>query len=271
MKALRWFLPVVLLALLFPAPAAASLTTFATFVGNDRGSTDGCRSASQPCLLGPGGPAGSSVLGGYLYSIFSGSFNQGGSIGTPVDYTRGAYRRGDFSSLLTPILDGNGPFNFTITQRADSDGNGVSSNYHGPATSGFGGGGGGGGGGLSGFSTGGFSASGLGDIANDGPSITELKVGDGYSADGSGDGPPIDSGYWNGEPDGIVPSVKAGDANLVVPGTGDTLLTSLAADPPGLAAADPDPTTAPEPATLSLVLLGGAGIVRAMRRRRASA
>ncbi len=266
MKALRWVLPIVPLALLFPAPAAASLTTFATFVGNDRGSTDGCRSVSQPCLLGPGGPAGSSVLGGYLYSLLAGSFSQGGSVGTPVDYTRRAYHRGDYESVLTPILGGDGPYNFTMTQR-DDNGNGVSSSFP-AAFSGFGGGGGMGGGG--------FSASGRGDIAN-GPSINELKVGDGYSADGSGDnGPLIDYYYWNYEPflwqdNSIVPSVKAGDANLVVPdpGKGDNLLTTLAADPV-ITAADPEPPAhAPEPATLSLVLLGGAGLVRAIRRQRA--
>ncbi len=269
MKALRWFLPIVPLALLFPTPAAASLTTFATFVGNDRGSTDGCRTGS-PCLLGPGGPAGASVLGGYLYSVFSGSFSQGGSI-APVDYTRGAYRHGDFASLLNPILDGDGPFNFTITQREDSDnGNGISSGFAHP---GLGGGGGFGGGGIGGG--GGF---GQGDIARDtdGPSLIELKVGDGYSADGSTGYEPI-ADYWNYEPylwegDSIVPSVKAGDANLIVPNTSDTVLTTLAADPPGVTALDdPEPAHAPEPATLSLVLLGGAGLVRSIRRRRAGA
>lgn len=277
MKALRWILPAVPLALLFPVPAAASLTTFATFVGNDRGSADGCRSASQPCLLSPGGPSGSSVLGGYLYSIFAGSFNQGGSISS-VDYSKASYRHGDYASLVSPILGGDGPYNFTMTERDDSDnGNGVSSGFQGLTAGGYGGGGGGGGGGIAGGRFQGFNASGSGDIGS-GNELNELKVGDGYSADGSSDHGPLVDG-WNYEPftwqdNSIVPSVKAGDANLVVPDPwqGDTLLTTFAATPLGLTASDPvAPTPNPEPATLSLVLLGGAGLIRAIRRQRASA
>lgn len=112
-------------------PAAASLTSFATFVGNVGYSSDGFGSITQDGTISASVPAGSTVLAAYLYTGmngFSGSTNPAGttlatnavSFGPTVFNTTGccsiSSARADVTSIVKPVIDGGagGIYNFAV-------------------------------------------------------------------------------------------------------------------------------------------------------------
>ena len=118
--------------LLRPAPAEASLTTFASFVGTVGLSTDGFGSTASSGTISASVPVGSTVLAAYLYSSFTPNFfsaASGSLNGTPVVYTTlGANDvglqagRADVTSIVAPIINGGvgGVYNFTVTESSSA-------------------------------------------------------------------------------------------------------------------------------------------------------
>ncbi len=111
------------------APAAASLSTFQTFVGGYDVSTSGWGSTSQSGNISTGPiAAGATVVAAYLYtSSFGGSAAVGGTLnGTAVNYSTAlginvgilqAFRA-DVTSIVKPVIDGGsgGVYTFSITE-----------------------------------------------------------------------------------------------------------------------------------------------------------
>jgi hypothetical protein len=123
----RGALPLLLLvALLHPSPAAASLTTFVTFVGNVDVSTDGWGSITQSGSIQASVPVGATVLGAYLYSSMFTVGTPGGTLGglpvvytTPLGFTGGLQAwRSDVTAIVAPVINGGpgGVYNFSITE-----------------------------------------------------------------------------------------------------------------------------------------------------------
>ncbi len=112
--------------------AHASLTSFQTFVGNVGYSSDGFGSLSNSGTISASVPAGSTVLGAFLYSGF---FNFGGAFtptatlnGTAVAFGPQVLNttaccglgsvRADVTSIVAPVINGGpgGIYNFTVTE-----------------------------------------------------------------------------------------------------------------------------------------------------------
>ena len=193
------------LLLMAATSARASLTTFQAYTGDVGVSTDGCGSVTVSCTLTAGVPAGSTVVAAYIYSSLNDtSTTPGGTLnGNTVTYgtalgVNGTLQawRSDVTSIVAPVIDANSgsPYTFTVTetQSAAQDGEGLVVVYTNPS--------------LSGQTVGildGFSASG-----GDSSSITftsplhpgdagfgaEMRIGDGYSYDGSDPNAPVSSG-----------------------------------------------------------------------------
>jgi hypothetical protein len=192
-------LPLLLVAglgLLRPSPAEASLTTFATFVGSDSLSTDGCGSITQTCSMAINVPVGSTVLGAYLYSsLFSASVTPGGTLnGSPVTYSTalgvdaGILQawRANVTSLVQGVVGGGSaaPFNFTVTETDGSqDGEALVVVYSNPAlptqTVGI----------LDGFSASTGDTATINFATPLNPSapgfVADMRIGDGFSFDGT--------------------------------------------------------------------------------------
>ena len=110
--------------------ATAALTPFQTFVGNVGYSSDGFGSTSQTGTISASVPAGSTVLGAYLYTgFFGGGSGIGGTLnGSTVSYGPVVPNstaccdigsaRADVTSIIKPIIDGGagGIYNFTVTE-----------------------------------------------------------------------------------------------------------------------------------------------------------
>lgn len=118
---------------LVAGPAAASLTTFQTFVGNVGVSSDGFGSSTQSGTISASVPAGSTVLAAYLYTSsnnLSGPTNTvGGTLnGNTVPYGPSVAQtpsccgltsnRADVTGIVKPVIDGGpgGIYNFTLTE-----------------------------------------------------------------------------------------------------------------------------------------------------------
>jgi hypothetical protein len=131
-------------------PANASLVAFQTFTGNVGVSSDGYGSLSQTGSVTINAPAGSTVLGAYLYTstFFNSSLSGvGGTLnGNPVSYTSLGVNaasccaltagRADVTSIVAPIINGGGggAYNFTITETDGSqDGNALVVVYSNPS------------------------------------------------------------------------------------------------------------------------------------------
>ena len=113
-------------------PAAASLTTFQTFVGNDGVSTAGWGSTTQQGTITASVPVGATVLAAYLYtSTYNGpALTAGGTLaGNAITYTSlpdnatSTYLiagRADVTSIVKPTIDGGpgGVYSFSITETA---------------------------------------------------------------------------------------------------------------------------------------------------------
>lgn len=117
-------------------PAAASLTSFQTFVGNVGYSSDGFGSLSQSGTISASVPAGSTVLAAYLYtSMFSNS--SGAGAGATLDGSAVSFgptvaqspsccglsmTRADVTSIIKPLIDGGpgGIYDFAITEASSS-------------------------------------------------------------------------------------------------------------------------------------------------------
>jgi hypothetical protein len=232
MKSVRVAIPLlVIVGLLRPSPAAASLTEFQTFVGNVDVSTDGWGSISQAGQIQASVPVGATVLGAYLYtSTFSNPTlsGVGGTLaGAPVTYTSLGDNtssccsltsgRMDVTSIIAPIVDGGpgGVYNFNITETdASQDGEALVVVYTQPslpiATIGI----------LDGFSAVGGDDSSINFNAPLDPSapgfFAEMMIGDGFSCCGqastiSVNGTVITNEAGNDDDGG--PSVDGFDAN----------------------------------------------------------
>jgi hypothetical protein len=126
----------VVLILWRPAPAAASLTVFHTYVGNVGLSTDGWGSLDQSGVISASAPAGATVLAAFLYTTTNnnGSLSGvGGTLnGTPVNYASLGVNtsaccqltagRTDVTSIVAPVINGGpgGIYNFAITETSVS-------------------------------------------------------------------------------------------------------------------------------------------------------
>lgn len=123
-------------AALAAGPAAASLSGFATFVGNVGVSTDGFGSTGQAGTISADVPVGSTVLAAYLYtSMFSNS--SGGGAGSTLGGSAVTFglvvpqvpsccglsmRRADVTSIVKPLIDGGlgGIYNFALSEASGS-------------------------------------------------------------------------------------------------------------------------------------------------------
>jgi len=131
---MRFKLPLALVltaGLLYPAAADASLTEFATFVGNYGVSTDGFGSTSQSGTISAEVPVGATVVAAYLYTATYGAINPavGGTLnGSAVTYGASvpntgvggnlASNRADVTAIVAPVINGGlgGVYNFAITE-----------------------------------------------------------------------------------------------------------------------------------------------------------
>jgi hypothetical protein len=133
-----------------PSTASATLTTFMEFTGNVGMSTNGWGSTTNTGTIQSEVPAGSTVLGAYLYtSTFSGpTLTAGGTLnGTAVSYTAlppnpsQTYLvagRADVTSIVAPVINSGpgGVYNFSITETsADQDGEALVVVYSNPSLS----------------------------------------------------------------------------------------------------------------------------------------
>lgn len=134
---MRYKLPLALVltaTLLCPAAADASLTEFATFVGNYGVSTDGFGSTGQTGTISAQVPVGATVIAAYLYTATFGSTNPavggtlnasavtyGPSVPNPDVCCSLASNRADVTAIVAPVINGGpgGVYNFTVTE-ADS-------------------------------------------------------------------------------------------------------------------------------------------------------
>ena len=128
--------------------ASAALTSFQTFVGNVGYSSDGFGSLSQTGTISASVPVGSTVLGAYLYTGFSGG---GAGIGGTLNGSSVSYgplvpngtaccsigsARADVTSIIKPLIDGGlgGIYNFTVTETSSGqDGEALVVVYSNPA------------------------------------------------------------------------------------------------------------------------------------------
>ncbi len=186
----------------FAAPAHASLSLFKSFTGAVAQTTDGCGSTTQTCNLTANIPVGATVLGVYLYTSNFSSAASGGNItlganttsysaNTPLGSTGGgqAYRA-DLTSFFAPLLlNGSAsPFNFTVTETHPSqDGEALVIIYSKPllATSTI-------------FVFDGFSNNAADSfaftIAPFAGGMAEMRIGDGFSFDGTDPANPSGNG-----------------------------------------------------------------------------
>jgi len=184
----------LLVGLLIPSSAAASLTTFATFVGSDGVSTDGCGSTSSGCTLTASVPAGSTVLAAYLYTSLSSTGTPGGTLsGSPVSYTALGVNNGflqawraDVTATVAAVVGSGGaaPFNFAVTETASGsqDGEALVVVYSNPSlptqTVGI----------LDGFSASTGDSASINFATPLDPTapgfLAEMRIGDGFSFDG---------------------------------------------------------------------------------------
>jgi hypothetical protein len=198
----------IIAGLALAGEANASLSLFQRFVGTVEKSTDGCGSTTQTCELTASVPVGSTVLGVYLYSS---AFNQNdfgsgppapagtlrlndGSTNPTTNYggvsqvalgpsvggggVLQAYRN-DLTSFFAPLITGSAsPLSFTVTETMDiQDGEALVIVYSNPTLP---------------TSTA-FIYDGFTDPTGDGFSFTlatgfsggDLRIGDGYSSDGT--------------------------------------------------------------------------------------
>lgn len=131
MRINKFTLALAVAGLLGAGPAAASLTSFATFVGNVGYSSDGWGSTAADGTISASVPAGSTVLAAYLYTGmngFSGSTDPSGttlaatavSFGSTVFNTTGccsiSSARADVTSIVKPVIDGGagGIYDFAV-------------------------------------------------------------------------------------------------------------------------------------------------------------
>lgn len=110
------------------APAAASLTTFKTFVGNVGYSADGFGSTSQSGTISASVPVGATVLGAYLYtgmyddtSSPAGTTLNGGAVSFGPNKVNTSFlssARADVTSIVKPVIDAGpgGVYNFSVVE-----------------------------------------------------------------------------------------------------------------------------------------------------------
>ena len=123
-------LGIVFITLATAGVAHASLTEFATFVGNVGYSSDGFGSLSQSGTISASVPSGATVLGAYLYTGFFSSLAAPTATlnGNAVAFGPSVFNataccglgsaRADVTGIVKPIIDGGpgGIYDFTVTE-----------------------------------------------------------------------------------------------------------------------------------------------------------
>lgn len=136
MKSFKKLACVLALGCLSMGSAQASLVAFQQFSGKVSYSADGFGSTSQQGIISASVPAGSTVIGAYLYTstFMNGGFaGVGGTLaGNAISYTKLATNssaggeltagRADVTSIIKPLIDGGagGVYNFAISESSSS-------------------------------------------------------------------------------------------------------------------------------------------------------